>query len=164
MENPVNIKPIKLEFPSDANIILGQSHFIKTVEDLYEAMVSSVPQARFGIAFCEASQDRLVRTDGNDQELVDLAAKNALEVGAGHCFLIIMKDCFPINVLPRIKACPEVCRIFCATANPVEVLTVETELGRAILGVVDGLTPVGIEGEGDVAKRKAFLRTIGYKR
>lgn len=160
----MDIEPVKLEFPSDANIILGQSHFIKTVEDLYEAMVSSVPQARFGIAFCEASQDRLVRTDGNDEELVALAAENAMALGAGHSFLIIMKDCFPINVLPRIQACPEVCRIFCATANPVEVLIVGTDLGRAIIGVVDGLTPVGVEGDEDVEKRKTFLRTIGYKR
>jgi adenosine/AMP kinase len=164
MEISMDIKPLKLEFPSDANIILGQSHFIKTVEDLYEAMVSSVPSARFGLAFCEASQDRLVRTDGNDEELVGLAAKNAMAMGAGHSFLIIMRDAFPINVLPRIQACPEVCRIFCATANPVEVLIVETELGRAIIGVVDGLTPVGIEGEEDIQKRKVFLREIGYKR
>jgi adenosine/AMP kinase len=160
----MEIQSVRLEFPSDANIILGQSHFIKTVEDLYEAMVSSVPTSRFGIAFCEASQDRLVRTDGNDRDLVDLAAKNAMALGAGHSFLIIMKEAFPINVLPAVQACQEVCRIFCATANPVEALIVETELGRAIIGVVDGLTPVGIEGEEDIKKRRAFLREIGYKR
>jgi adenosine/AMP kinase len=160
----MEIQSVRLEFPSDANIILGQSHFIKTVEDLYEAMVSSAPTARFGIAFCEASQDRLVRTDGNDRDLVDLAAKNAMALGAGHSFLIIMKEAFPINVLPAVQACQEVCRIFCATANPVEALMVETELGRAIIGVVDGLTPVGIEGEEDIKKRRAFLREIGYKR
>jgi adenosine/AMP kinase len=160
----MEIQSVRLEFPSDANIILGQSHFIKTVEDLYEAMVSSVPTARFGIAFCEASQDRLVRTDGNDRDLVDLAAKHAMALGAGHSFLIIMKEAFPINVLPAVQACQEVCRIFCATANPVEALIVETELGRAIIGVVDGLTPVGIEGEEDIKKRRAFLREIGYKR
>ena len=160
----MNIKSVKLEFPSDANIILGMSHFIKTVEDLYEVMVSSVPGARFGIAFCEASQDRLVRADGNDEELKTLAIKNARNVGAGHSFIIIMKDAFPINVLPRIKQCPEVCRIFCATANPVEVLYVETDLGRGIIGVVDGLTPLGVESTEDVEKRKSFLRQIGYKR
>jgi adenosine/AMP kinase len=140
------------------------SHFIKTVEDLYEAMVNSVPTARFGIGFCEASQDRLVRVDGNDDELKKLAAENALAIGAGHSFLIIMKEAFPINVLPRIKECPEVCRIFCATANPVDVLLVETEQGRGIVGVVDGSSPVGIETEEDVTKRKSFLREIGYKR
>ncbi len=160
----MKITGVKLEFPTDANIILGQAHFIKTVEDLYEAMVSSVPSSKFGIAFCEASQDRLVRTDGNDPELEDLAAKNALAIGAGHSFIIIMKGAFPINVLPRIRECPEVCRIFCATANPLEVLTVETGEGRAIIGVVDGLRPVGIEGADDVKKRKDFLRKIGYKR
>ena len=160
----MNIKSVKLEFPSDANIILGMSHFIKTVEDLYEVMVSSVPGARFGIAFCEASQERLVRADGNDEELKTLAIKNARNVGAGHSFIIIMKDAFPINVLPRVKQCPEVCRIFCATANPVEVLFVETDLGRGIIGVVDGLTPLGVESAEDVEKRKSFLRQIGYKR
>jgi adenosine/AMP kinase len=160
----MDIKSIKLEFPSDANIILGMSHFIKTVEDLYEVMVSSVPGARFGIAFCEASQERLVRADGNDDDLKALAIKNAQNVGAGHSFVIIMKDAFPINVLPRIKQCPEVCRIFCATANPVEVLYVETDLGRGIVGVVDGLTPLGVESAEDVEKRKSFLRQIGYKR
>jgi adenosine/AMP kinase len=160
----MDIQSVRIEFPSDANIILGQSHFIKTVEDLYEAMVTSVPHARFGIAFCEASQDRLVRIDGNDTELTNLAAKNALSLGAGHSFLIVMKDAFPINVLPRVRACPEVCRIFCATANPVEVLIAETELGRGILGVVDGLKPLGIEKDEDVEKRKVFLRKIGYKR
>ena len=160
----MNIERVKLEFPTDANVILGMSHFIKTVEDLYEVMVGSVPGARFGIAFCEASQDRLVRADGNDEELKAIAIKNALNVGAGHSFVIIMKDAFPINVLPRIKQCPEVCRIFCATANPVEVLYVETDLGRGIIGVVDGLTPLGVESAEDVEKRKSFLRQIGYKR
>jgi adenosine/AMP kinase len=160
----VNIQSVKLEFPPDANIILGHAHFIKTVEDLYEAMVNSVPGSKFGIAFCEASQDRLVRTDGNDLELKELAAKNALRIGAGHSFLVVMTEAFPINVLPRIREVAEVCRIFCATANPVEVLIVETDLGRAILGVVDGATPLGVEGEEDIDRRKAFLRQIGYKR
>jgi adenosine/AMP kinase len=140
------------------------SHFIKTVEDLYEAMVNSVPTARFGIGFCEASQDRLVRVEGNDEELKNLAAKNTLAIGAGHSFLIIMKEAFPINVLSHIKQCPEVCRIFCATANPIEVLVVETEQGRGIVGVVDGSSPVGIETDEDITKRKSFLREIGYKR
>ncbi len=160
----MNITSVRLEFPSDSNIILGMSHFIKTVEDLYEAMVTSVPTARFGIGFCEASQDRLVRVDGNDEELENLAARNALAIGAGHSFLIIMKEAFPINVLPRIRECPEVCRIFCATANPVEVLVVDTKQGRGIVGVVDGLGPLGIEAEEDIKKRKSFLRQIGYKR
>lgn len=160
----MNITSVRLEFPTDGNIVLGMSHFIKTVEDLYEAMVNSVPTARFGIGFCEASQDRLVRVDGNDEELKKLAAENVLAIGAGHSFLIIMKEAFPINVLPRIRECPEVCRIFCATANPVEVLVVETEQGRGIVGVVDGLSPVGIEGDEDIDKRKSFLRQIGYKR
>jgi adenosine/AMP kinase len=160
----VNIKVVELEFPSDANVILGMSHFIKTVEDLYEVMVSSVPGARFGIAFCEASQERLVRADGNDEELKKLAVENAQNVGAGHSFIIIMKEAFPINVLPRVKQCPEVCRIFCATANPVEVLIVETDLGRGIIGVVDGLTPLGVEGPKEIEKRRSFLRQIGYKR
>ena len=160
----MNIQSVRLEFPSDANIVLGMSHFIKTVEDLYEVMVNAVPTARFGIGFSEASQDRLVRVDGNDEELKELAANNVLAIGAGHSFLIIMKEAYPINVLPRIRECPEVCRVFCATANAVEVLVVETEQGRGIVGVVDGLSPVGVEGEEDINKRKSFLREIGYKR
>ncbi|MFC1853079.1 adenosine-specific kinase [candidate division CSSED10-310 bacterium] len=155
---------VMLDFPADANIILGMTHFIKSVEDLYEIMVNAAPQAQFGLAFCEASQDRLVRVEGNDQELKQLAAKNALNIGAGHSFLIIMKNCFPINVLNDIKMCREVCRIFCATANPVNVLIAETDLGRGIIGVVDGSTPVGIEDEAAITARKEFLRTIGYKR
>lgn len=160
----MNVSSVKVEFPRDANVIVGMAHFIKTVEDLYEAVMNSVPGARFGIAFCEASQDRLVRVDGNDEDLKTLAAQNALAIGAGHSFLIIIKDAFPIHVLNSIKQCPEVCRIFCATANPVEVLLVETEGGRGIIGVVDGSTPVGVEKEEDVEKRRAFLREIGYKR
>ncbi len=159
----MNITKVTLEFPKESNIILGQSHFIKTVEDLYEIMVGSVPNARFAIAFCEASGPRLVRAEGNDQELKDLAVKNALAIGAGHSFLIIMKDAYPINVLPRIRECQEVCGIFCATANPVEVLIVETSQGRAIVGVVDGASPLGVETEDDVKTRKKFLRQIGYK-
>jgi len=160
----VNITSVKLEFPPESNIILGQSHFIKTVEDLYETMVGTAPNSRFGIAFCEASGPCLIRADGNDQELKDLAVKNAMAVGAGHSFLIIMRDCYPINVLPRVRECQEVCGIFCATANPVEVLIVETTEGRAIVGVVDGASPKGVETEEDVKKRKELLRGIGYKR
>jgi adenosine/AMP kinase len=160
----LEIKTIILEFPSDANIVLGQSHFIKTVEDLHEIMATTVPTARFGIAFSEASGPCLVRADGNDKELEQLAAKNVLAIGAGHCFLLIMKDAYPINVLPRIRECQEVCGIFCATANPVTVLVAPVGQGRAILGVVDGASPQGVEGEEDVKKRKEFLRTIGYKR
>jgi len=155
---------IALSFPEGANIILGMSHFIKTVEDLYEIMVNAVPQARFGLAFCEASQDRLLRTDGNDPALIDCAADNALKIGAGHSFLIVMENAFPLSVLNDIKGCREVCRIFCATANPVQVLVAETDLGRGIIGVVDGMTPLGREDERAQSARKTFLRTIGYKR
>ena len=159
----MNLTKVKLEFPEEANIILGMSHFIKTVEDLYEVMVNNVPGVKFGLAFCEASQERLIRHTGTDSELEDLAVKNAQAIGAGHSFIIVMKDSYPINVLNAIKNCPEVCRIFCATANPVEVLIAETELGRGILGVVDGLTPLGVEGEAEIKERKEFLRKIGYK-
>jgi uncharacterized protein len=160
----MKLETIELAFPQDANIILGMSHFIKTIEDLYEIMVNSVPGARFGIAFCEASGDRLIRTEGNDPELIAKAAENATKIGAGHSFLIIMRNAFPLNVLNDIKDCREVCRIFCATANPVEVLVVETALGRGIAGVIDGMPPVGIEDEKAKTERHQFLRTIGYKR
>lgn len=159
----MEIKAITIEKPEDLNFILGQSHFVKTVEDLYEALIQSVPGLKFGIAFCEASQDRLVRWTGNDQELIELACKNAQNIGAGHSFIIFLKNGFPINVLNAIKMVPEVCRVFCATANPTQVLTVETGQGRGIIGVVDGFSPLGIEGEADIKKRKSFLRTIGYK-
>lgn len=159
----MELKLEKLAFPEGCNIIFGHSHFIKTVEDLYEIMVTSVPSPKFGVAFCEASQERLVRTAGTDEEMVKTAADNALQVGAGHSFIIVMKDMFPINVLNEVKACQEVCRIFCATANPVEVILVETAQGRAVLGVVDGQSPLGVEGEDEITKRKGFLRTIGYK-
>lgn len=160
----LEIQNVKLEFPSDTNIILGQSHFIKTVEDLYEIMVTTVPGAPFGVAFSEASGPRLVRAEGNDEELKQLASKNVMAIAAGHCFLVIMREAYPINVLPRIRDCPEVCGIFCATANPVTVLVAPADEGRAILGVVDGGAPLGIEGGADIAKRKEFLRNIGYKR
>ena len=159
----MEIKTIKLDYPEEANIILGQSHFIKTAEDLYEIMVSSVPGVKFGLAFNEASGPCLVRTEGNDEKLKRIAISNIQEIGAGHTFLIIMENAFPINVLNAVKQCPEVCRIFCATANPVEVVVAETEQGRGILGVIDGAVPQGVEKEEDVEKRKKFLRTISYK-
>lgn len=164
LENPMELKAVRLDVPEGANIILGQSHFIKTVEDLYEAIVNTVPQMKFGLAFNEASGPRLVRADGNDDELMATAIRNAQAIGAGHAFVILMRDGYPINILGRLKDVPEVCRILCATANPVEVIMTETEMGRAILGVVDGQAPLGIETDQDVAIRKEFLRKIGYKR
>jgi len=155
---------VKIDIPEGLNIIFGMSHFIKTVEDLYETLVTSSMSLKFGIAFCEASQQRLVRTEGNDPELIELAEKAAFDVGCGHCFIIYLRDGFPINVLGRVKAVDEVCRIFCATANPVQVLVAETDLGRGVMGVVDGQTPLGVEGEDEKAERKEFLRKIGYKR
>ncbi|PWH13785.1 MAG: hypothetical protein DDG59_13880 [Anaerolineae bacterium] len=159
-----NILTVKIEKPEEVNFILGQSHFIKTVEDIHEALVSTVPGIRFGLAFCEASGKCLVRWSGTDAAMIELAHKNALAIGAGHSFILFLGEgYFPINVLNTIKLIPEVCRIFCATANPVEVLVAETEQGRGILGVVDGFPPKGIEGEEDIAWRKEFLRRIGYK-
>jgi len=155
---------VPIRFPEGANIILGQSHFIKTVEDLYEILISAVPGMKFGVAFCEASGPCLIRFDGNDEELKTAAVKIASDVGAGHSFIIVMTDGFPINVLNAVKACPEVCRIYCATANPVEAIVVETGQGRGILGVVDGESPRGVENEDDIRARRDFLRTIGYKR
>lgn len=160
----MDIKTVKVINPEELNIIIGQSHFIKTAEDIYEAMVNAVPNIKFGIAFCEASMDRLVRVEGTDDELKKLAAENAYSIGAGHSFFIVMRDAFPVNVLGAIKNVPEVCSIFCATANPVEVVIAENEQGRGILGVIDGGSPLGIEDEAAVTKRKEFLRTIGYKR
>lgn len=159
----MELKTVKIEKPEEINMILGQSHFIKTVEDIHEAMVTSVPGAKFGLAFCESSGACLVRATGTDEELVELAKKNALAIAAGHSFILFMRDAYPINFLNAIKNVPEVCRIFCATANPVEVVIAETEQGRGILGVIDGLPPKGVEGEKDIAWRKSFLRTIGYK-
>jgi len=159
-----NILTVKIEKPEEINFILGQSHFIKTVEDIHEALVGTVPGIRFGLPFCEASGKCLVRWTGTDAAMIELAYKNALAIGAGHSFIVFLgQGYFPINVLNPIKAIPEVCRIFCATANPVEVLVAETEQGRGILGVVDGFSPKGIEGEEDIAWRKDFLRKIGYK-
>ena len=160
----MELKVIPITKPEEINLILGQAHFIKTVEDLHEALVSTVPGIRFGIAFCEASGKRLVRTSGTDENLVDLAARNAQNVGAGHCFIIVLGDgFFPVNVLNTVKAVPEVCRIFCATANPTQVLVAQTDQGRGIVGVVDGLPPLGVETAEDVQWRKDLLRKIGYK-
>ena len=163
MSGALNLLTVRIEKPEDLNLILGQSHFIKTVEDLYEAIVGAVPGARFGLAFCESSGPALVRSAGTDPELVELAQRNALALAAGHCFLIFLRNLYPINVLNAIKMVPEVCRIFCATANPVEVVLAESEQGRGILGVIDGVKTKGIEGDADVAWRKEFLRKIGYK-
>jgi adenosine/AMP kinase len=163
MESAMEIKIVTIENPDGLNMILGQSHFIKTVEDVYEIMVTTVPMAKFALAFCEASDKCLVRHAGTDDELLELAKKNAFNLSAGHCFIIFMKDMFPINVLNAIKSVPEVCRIFCATANPVEVIVAETDLGRGILGVIDGFKSKEIENEEDVRIRKDFLRKIGYK-
>jgi adenosine/AMP kinase len=155
---------VKLEIPENANIIVGQSHFIKTVEDLYEAIVNTVPQAKFGIAFNEASGPCLTRVDGNDEVLKAAATRNAQLIAAGHVFVIAMTECYPINLLGRVREIPEMCSIFCATANPVEVIVAETEQGRGVLGVIDGASPKGVETEKDVEWRHGFLRTIGYKR
>jgi adenosine/AMP kinase len=159
----MELKTIPIDNPEQLNFILGHSHFIKTVEDLYEAIVNTVPGAKFGLAFCEASDVCLVRWAGTDAELVELARKNALNLGAGHSFIIFLRDMFPLNILNTIKNVPEVCRVFCATANPVEVIIAESDLGRGILGVIDGFASRGIEGEDEIAKRKSFLRVIGYK-
>ena len=163
----IKIKTIKIEKTNDVNFILGQSHFIKSVEDLYEAMVSSVPTGKFGIAFCEASGSCKIRSEGNDQDLKKLAEKNMGYVGAGHTFIIMMKDCFPINVLNAIKSVPEVCSIYCATANPLKVVIAESQLdnekGRGILGVIDGFIPRGRENKEEITWRKNFLRDVGYK-
>ena len=160
----MNLTSVKIVKPEAINFILGQSHFIKTVEDVHEALVSAVPGIKFGVAFCEASGKCLIRWSGTDEDMIELARKNALAIGAGHSFIIFLGDGFyPINVLNSVKNLAEVCRIFCATANPVEVLVAQTELGRGILGVVDGASPKGIEEEADIAWRKGFLRTIGYK-
>ena len=154
---------VKIEKPEEVNLILGQSHFIKTVEDLHEALVTSVPGVKFGLAFCESSVPALVRWSGTDPELVELARQNAYKLGAGHAFLILLRDCFPINVLNAVKMVPEVCRIYCATANPVKVIIAETDQGRGILGVIDGVKSKGVETEEHVRERKEFLRKIGYK-
>lgn len=154
---------VNIEKPDEVNLIFGQSHFIKTVEDLHETLVGAVPGIEFGLAFCEASGPSLVRLSGTSEEMIKLAKLNALAIGAGHSFLIFISNAFPINVLNAVKAVPEVCRIFCATANPVEVILGETEFGRAVLGVVDGVSPKGVEDDEAVAERKELLRKFGYK-
>ncbi|MGP8206677.1 MAG: adenosine-specific kinase [Acidimicrobiales bacterium] len=154
---------VPVENPEALNLVLGQSHFIKTVEDLHEALVGTSPHIRFGLAFCEASGPCLVRRSGNDEDLVRLATENAQKIGAGHSFIVFLRDAFPLNVLNAVKQVPEVCHIFCATANPVSVVLAATETGRGILGVVDGSSPLGVESDQDVAERKSLLRAIGYK-
>lgn len=161
---PVVLRVVKLRIPENANIVLGQSHFIKTVEDVYEALVNSAPQIKFGVAFNEASEPCLTRGDGNDAELREAALEMAALVGAGHFFAVVMREAFPINTLKAIQAAPEVCGIYCATANPVEVIVAETEQGRGVLGVIDGASPLGVETPEDASQRHAFLRKIGYKK
>ena len=159
----MNIFTVTISKPEATNFILGQSHFIKTVEDLHEAIATTAPHLRFGIAFCESSGPALVRRSGNDEGLIDLAVRNAQAVGAGHSFFVFLDNGFPVSILNTLKAVPEVCRIYCATANPAEVVVADTGTGRAILGVVDGVSPRGVEGPDDVAARISFLRKIGYK-
>jgi adenosine/AMP kinase len=158
------IEIVQIEILKDANVIIGQAHFIKTVEDLYEALMNSLPSIKFGIAFCEASGKRLIRYDGNDEELIKLAIEQARKIGAGHTFIVYIKNAYPINVLKYIKEVPEVIRIFAATANPLQVIVVETEQGRGIIGVIDGNTPLGVEDEENKKERYEFLRKIGYKK
>lgn len=159
----MEIEAVRLDKPEEMNVIVGQSHFIKTVEDIHEALAGSSPHLRFGVAFCEASGPRLVRRSGNDPELVELAVANATAIGAGHTFVVLLREGYPVNVLNQVKAVPEVCGIFCATANPVQILVATTDLGRGVLGVVDGSPPLGTETEQDVEARKGLLRAIGYK-
>lgn len=159
----MDLKTVNLEIPAGANIILGQSHFIKTVEDVYEIMVGAMPKCRFGIAFCEASGACLIRAEGNDDEMKKAAIRNAQAVNAGHSFVIVLLDAYPINVLNAIKNCPEICSIYCATANPIEVIIAESAQGRGILGVIDGSAPKGVEGPSDIHWRKDLIRKIGYK-
>jgi len=159
----VEFKTVEIEVPKECNVILGMAHFIKTVEDLYEALINSVPNIKFGIGFCESSGPCLVRCEGNDEELEGLASRHALDLGCGHCFIIFLKNAYPINVLDKIKQVPEVCSIHAATANPLEVIVAETKQGRGILGVIDGTKSKGIETEADIKARKEFLRKIGYK-
>ncbi len=162
-DQKVELLLIPLDVPKDLNVIIGETHFIKSAEDIYEAIVNSVPEIKFGLAFCEASGPRLIRVEGSDENLRNLASKNALEVGAGHIFIIYLRGAYPINVLNALKAVPEVCNIFCASANPVQVVVAQSEQGRGILGVIDGSSPLGVEKEEDVRNRRAFLKKIGYK-
>jgi len=160
----LEFESVRMQFPADANLILGQSHFIKTVEDLYEAVVGTVPQAKFGLAFNESSGPCLIRAEGNDDELRNAAVRNAQALGAGHVFVLILRDAYPINLLNVVQNIPEICSIFCATANPVEVVVAKSDQGRGVMGVIDGSAPKGVETPADVTARKEFLRKIGYKR
>jgi adenosine/AMP kinase len=159
----IELRSVEMDIPEGCNIILGQTHFIKTIEDLYEIVVTAVPQAKFGIAFTEASGPCLIRTEGNEAGLVGSCVKNLQKIGAGHVFCILLKDAFPINMLNQVKSCQEICRIFCATANPLQVIVAKTDSGCGVLGVIDGLSPKGVEGPEDRTNRKEFLRKIGYK-
>lgn len=159
----MDLHVVTIEKPEDVNLILGVSHFIKTVEDLHEALATAAPGLQFGVAFCEASGDRLLRHSGNEPEMAKLAIDNLLKVGAGHSFLIMMRNGFPINVMHAVRAVPEVCRVLCATSNPLQVIVAQTEQGRGIVGVIDGQPPLGVEDDADIAKRKGLLRKIGYK-
>ena len=159
----MELKIVEMKIPEGANLVLGQSHFIKTAEDIYEVMAGGAPGAKFGVAFSEASGDCLVRTEGNDEALAAAARENSLALACGHTFVLLMKEAFPINVLNALKAVPEVCNIFCATANPLQVVVAQTELGRGIMGVIDGSSPKGAEAAGDVAERRKLLRRFGYK-
>ena len=159
----MDLHVVSVDKPEEMNFVFGQSHFVKTVEDLYEALVGTSPHLEFGVAFCESSGPRLVRRAGNDEELIEIATRNALAVGAGHTFFIFVREGYPVNVLNQVKAVPEVCHVFCATANPVEVVVAETDQGRGVLGVIDGGGPLGVETDQDVAARHGLLRAIGYK-
>lgn len=159
----MNLQTVKIEKPEGLNMIIGQSHFIKTVEDIHEALVGTVPGIKFGLAFNESSGPRLVRYTGTDDALIDLAKKNARNIGAGHLFILFLENAFPINVMKALKDLPEICEIYCATANPVEVVVAETDQGRGVMGLVDGFSPLGEEEEKDIQERKDFLRKIGYK-
>jgi adenosine/AMP kinase len=163
MPSAVAFETIAIDKPNDVNVIIGQAHFIKTVDDLHEALVGVSPHLRFGLAFCEASGDCLIRRSGNDSDLERLATRNAQAIGAGHSFVVLLREGFPVNVLNPVKAVPEVCSVFCATANPVEVLVAVTERGRGIIGVVDGVPPVGVEDQAAIGARHALLRDLGYK-
>jgi hypothetical protein len=160
----MELETVRIDKPEGLNIVLGQTHFIKSAEDIYEAIVNTVPQARFGVAFCEASTKCLVRVEGNDEQMKEIASKNALRIGAGHSFIVAMKDAYPINILRALRDVPEVCHIICASANDVEVVIAKNKTGRGILGVIDGEKPSGMETEADVAERRQFLRKIGYKK
>lgn len=159
----MELKLIPIEKPEEANVIIGMTHFIKSCEDVYEALVTSVPGIKFGFAFCEASQDRLIRYEGTDEELTRLAVKNAEAIGAGHSFVLILGNAYPVNVMESLRGVREIVSLFCATANPVQVLIAETDQGRGVLGVVDGYSPVGIEDEAKIRERREFMRKIGYK-